>query len=149
VNKEQVTFLAALALLGVGIFLAATGWMKEKPLPAPQARHKTAALAGAARIPFPVFAAEEEATVLGPSLRNPFRAKTEFEDLPLPDLPAPPLTVLKRVSPGPIPGLGFTNLRALEEAVPEAKIEFKASPAEGEDEGEEGGGDEGGGRRRW
>jgi hypothetical protein len=150
-NKEQWTFLAALVLLGAGVFLAARGWMTEKPVPTSQGRQRTGPQVAAGNLLPTVFPSEEEATLFTPGGRDPFRAKTELEDLPLPDLPVPPLTVMKRVAPGPVPGLGSNNLRSLEEAVAEGKIEFAAGAAEGgegegEGEGEEG---QGGERRRW
>jgi hypothetical protein len=148
-NKEQWTFLAALALFGLGVFLAATGWVQEKKFQPPAIKNRAGAAGAAIKVPPPVFSAEEEQTAFAAGGRDPFRAKTDLEDLPLPELPVPPLADLRRVAPGPLPGLGSFNLRVLEEAVAAGKIEFKAAAKEGEGE-EEGGKEEGGGEHgRW
>lgn len=146
-NKEQGTFLASLALLLFGVWTALSGWAETKVFQPPAAppSGKTSTVRS---FEMPQFSAEDDSTLYREKGRDPFSRLTEVEPLPLAVLPPPPMPSMTRVAPGPSPGMGRSNLRSLEEAVPEGAVAFTPPESSEEDEGEDEEEDEWE-RRRW
>ncbi|MHC5036404.1 MAG: hypothetical protein ACYTHM_03750 [Planctomycetota bacterium] len=143
-NKEQWVLIASVLLLGLGVYLSLNGWIPEKEFQPPAAQRTKPSATAEAFAP-PLFSTEDDEGVFRTGGRDPFQPNRETEPLPLATLETPPLPTLKRIAPGTAPGLGSSNLRTLEENIPEGKIDMKASGTTEEEEEEE---DEGGWERR-
>ena len=146
-NKEQWVFILSLALLAYGIYSMASKWIPEKQFHPPGAGTRSAGSKVEPMDP-PVFASEDEQSLYREGGRDAFQPNRETEPLPLARLELPPLPDLKRVAPGPVPGLGSSNRRPLEEPVTASPIDLAARSGEGEEDEEEDEDDEWG-RRRW
>ncbi|MHC4777492.1 MAG: hypothetical protein ACYTFG_02820 [Planctomycetota bacterium] len=146
-NKEQWTFLAGVALFLLGGYFTATGWMPEKQFQPPTIKQKKGP-EEAPPVEATIFASEDDLSEFRPRGRDPFIPKRDTEPLPLAELRKPPMPDLKRVAPGPMPGLGHSRLRPLEETVPKDPIDLTGGPGtEGGEGGEEEEDDEWGNRR--
>ena len=145
-NKEPWVFIAGLVLVGLGIYFTVTTWRAEKQFEPPPITGSRGVGPVGPSVTL-LFASEDDGAEFRAGGRDPYQPKRDTEPLPLADLTKPPLPPIARVAPGPMPSLGHSRLRPLEEAVPEGTINLTAGPGEeGGAEEEEGEEDEGGRR---
>jgi hypothetical protein len=136
-------------LLSVVFAMAAGGLHAADEPPKPPPIRGTRGEVEPGRTVEPLFATEDEGTEFRAGGRDPFQQKRDTEPLPLADLTKPPLPPVTRVAPGPVPGLGHSRLRPLEEPVPEGTVDLTGGPGTEGGEEEEGGEEDEWGRRRY